>query len=382
MIGFLHDKSRKECKEEQRGRKNFAPLSFFAVFLLLLLISCGSNGAATVAPGPTSELPLTLPDGFTAEVVVTGLSRPTQIVWGPDGRLWVAQLFKGESDEAGQVVAVDLTTGRQEVLLEGLNKPTGIAILSGALWLAEEDQLLRAELDDDLKPQTPQIILSNMPNNGRSNGTLTVTPEGQLIYETSGRRDGNQASAGSGILWAIDPTRPENPTVLATGLKNAYAHVFDGNGRLWITEIGDGAVTGADFEGQPPEELNLVLTGADFGWPQCFGSQEPALNREGTAEICAQTEPPVTLFPPQATPTSIVVAPWDGSVLLVALWLRGEVTAVKIQREDGRFTGNSTPFITGIANPQHLLATPDGALLVSDYRTGMIYRIESVSEQK
>ncbi|MAU00884.1 MAG: glucose sorbosone dehydrogenase [Anaerolineaceae bacterium] len=349
----------------------------FLALVLLLLVGCGRDGTVTAVPNTaTPESPLTLPDGFTAEVVVTGLSRPTQFVWGPDGRLWVAQLFEGEGDEAGQVVAIDLATGELEVLLEGLNKPTGITVLDGALWLATEDQLLRAALDDELKPQTPQIILDDMPNNGRSNGTLTISPDGQLIYETSGRRSGNRASAGSGILWALDPAQPDDPTVLATGLKNAYAHVFDGNDRLWITEIGDGAVTGADFEGQPPEELNLIVSGANYGWPQCFGEQEPALNRNGTAEICAQTELPVTLFPPQTTPTSIVVSPWDDSVLLVALWLRQEVTAVQIQQDgNGRFTGSNIPFITGTANPQHLLPTPDGALLVSDYRTGTIYRI-------
>jgi glucose/arabinose dehydrogenase len=347
--------------------------------VLLLLVACGAEQTATAVPTTQpNETPLILPEGFTVEIAASGLSRPTQMIWGPDGRLWVAQLLAGEGDEAGQVVAVDLATGEQEVLLEGLNKPTGLAVLDHALWLATEDELLRAVLDSNFRPQTPQVILTDMPNNGRSNGTLTVTPDGQLLYETSGRRSGNDASAGSGILWQLDPAAPDSPTVLATGLKNAYAHVFDENGRLWITEIGDGAVNGADFEGQPPEELNLVVAGADYGWPRCFGNQEPALNRDGTAEICAQTEPPVTLFPPQTTPTSLAVAPWDDSILLVALWLGGEVTAVQLEEgADGRFTGSNTPFLTGIANPQHLLPTPDGALLVSDHSSGTIYRIEN-----
>lgn len=347
--------------------------------VLLLLVGCGAEQTTTaVLPTQANETPLILPKGFTATVAASGLSRPTQMIWGPDGRLWVAQLFEGEGDESGQIVTVDMTTGEQEVLLESLNKPTGLAVLDNALWIATEDELLRIELDSDFRPQTPQVILTDMPNNGRSNGTLTVTPDGQLLYETSGRRSGNEASAGSGTLWQLDPAQPDNPAVLATGLKNAYAHVFDGNGRLWITEIGDGAVTGANFAGQPPEELNLVVAGADYGWPRCFGTQEPALNREGTAEFCAQTEPPVTLFPPQHTPTSLAVAPWDDTVLLVALWVGGEVTAVQLEEgRDGRFTGTNTPFLTGIANPQHLLPTPEGALLISDHSTGIIYRIEN-----
>ncbi|MCA9921837.1 MAG: PQQ-dependent sugar dehydrogenase, partial [Anaerolineales bacterium] len=181
---------------------------------------------------------------------------------------------------------------------------------------------------------------------------------------------------GSGTLWALDPAQLDSPTVLATGLKNAYAHVFDANGRLWITEIGDGSVTGADFEGQPPEELNLVIPGADYGWPQCFGDQEPALNRDGTPEVCARTQPPAALFNPQSTPTGIAISPWDEDVLLVARWLGQEVTAVAIHMENGRIVGETRPFIVGFGNPQHLLALPDQTLLVSDYREGVIYKVE------
>ena len=72
------------------------------------------------------------------------------------------------------------------------------------------------------------------------------------------------------------------------------------------------------------------------------------------------------------------MAPWDDSVLLVALWIGGEVTAVQLEAgADGNFTGTNTPFITGIVNPHHLLPTPDGALLVSEFSTGTIYRIEN-----
>jgi len=341
---------------------------------LLFAAACQPTITQTAVSPPTT--PLILPEGFTAVPLITNLSRPTQFIEEPDGRFWIAQLFAGEGEAQGQVIAVDLNTGEQTVLLTDLNKPTGIAVLDNALWIAEESQLLRAALDDNLLPQQPDVVLSEMPNNGRSNGTLTVSPEGLLIYETSGRRQGNRASNGSGTLWMLDPAQLDAPMVLATGLKNAYAHVFDENGRLWTTEIGDGSVTGANFEGQPPEELNLVITEADFGWPQCFGNQEPALNRSGTLDLCSQTRTPVALFAPQSTPTSVAVSPWDKDVLLVALWLGGEVTAVTITPQGDNAIGTTETFISGFGNPQHLLPLPDGTLLVSDYRDGVIYKIE------
>ncbi len=347
----------------------------FPVFVCLLLATaCQPDVTQTAVSTPTT--PLDLPEGFTAVPFITNLSRPTQFIEGPDGRFWIAQLFAGEGEAQGQVIAVDADTGEQTVLLSGLNKPTGIAVLDNALWIAEESQLLRAALDENLLPQQPEVVLSGMPNNGRSNGTLTVSPDGLLLYETSGRRQGNRAADGSGSLWALDPAQPDRPTMLASGLKNAYARVFDENGRLWTTEIGDGSVTGADFEGQPPEELNLVITGADFGWPPCFGNQEPALNRSGTPEICSRTRAPVALFAPQSTPTSVVVSPWDEDVLLVALWVGGVVTAVTITPQGDNATGTTQTFISGFGNPQHLLVLPDGSLLVSDHRDGVIYKVE------
>ena len=70
--------------------------------------------------------------------------------------------------------------------------------------------------------------------------------------------------------------------MLATGLKGAYGHAVDAEGRIWTTEIGDDPID----DGAPPDELNLVVTGADFGWPQCAGSGEPVQRYDGTPERC------------------------------------------------------------------------------------------------
>lgn len=352
------------------------------LWLLLLLLGC--SGAAEPTPTTAvSPTPLSLLDGYTATLLLDNLQGPTQMIVGPDGRLWLAQLAGAESAGSGQVMAIDMAmgmaTGAREVLVDRLQKPTGIAVLDGALWIATETELLRAPLDAEGRPETVETVLTELPNNGRSNGTLTITPDGTLLYETSGRRSGNSAAAGSGVLWELDPADPQNPTPLATGLKNAYAHVYDENGRLWITEIGDGRVEGDDFAGQPPDELNLVTPGADFGWPQCFGEQQPARNRDGTPELCAQTRAPVALFDPQSTPTSIAASPWAADTLLVALWLQQQVVQVRVTPDGDNAAGVVEPFITGFQNPQHLLVLPDGGLLVSDFGRGVVYRIEKTN---
>lgn len=341
----------------------------------LLLVMTGCTAALSPTPGPTPAAPrpadLALPPGFTADLVVEGLSGPTQMIAGPDGRLWVAQLNGGENADLGQVLSLSPEIGKGNVLLTNLTKPTGIAAHNGTLWIAAGRDLLAAPIGVDGSVGPPEPVLTDLPSNGRSNGTLTVTPHGEIVYETSGSRLGNEAAPGSGNLWALTPQDPANPRVLASGLKGAYGHAIDAQGRIWTTEIGDDLID----DGAPPDELNLVVTGADFGWPQCAGSGEPVLRYGGTPERCAQSRAPVVLFPPNATPTSVAIAPWDENVLLVALWSRGEVVQVQITPDGDNAVGEVSTFLTGLRNPQHLLAWRDGSLLVSDFATGTIFRI-------
>jgi glucose/arabinose dehydrogenase len=359
-------------------------LSLFirVIFTTIFLTHCGPTLTPTplpeTTPEPTSQTAsLSLPSDYEAEVVVRGLRGQTQMILGPDGDLWVGQLAGGENEGQGQIVAISLTSGEQRILLDDLFKPTGLAVLAEALWIAAGRDLLRVPLNETGQVGTPEIILKELPFNTRSEGTLTVSPAGRLIFETSGQRSGNQAVEGSGQLWELDPTDPTNPRPLASGLKNAYGHTFDAAGRLWLTEIHDGVVNGE----APPDEVNLWLQGADFGWPGCFGFQQAALNYGGSVESCRATRPPVALFPPHSTPTSIVLSPWEENTLLVALWGPAETTIVRVSftLAGDNAIGQVEPFLTGMQNPQHLLLLPEGRLLASDFRTGLIYQISPLS---
>jgi len=314
---------------------------------------------------------LTVAPGYEVGVLADGFNGPTQMILGPDGRLWVAQINGDENAGQGQIVALDLATKERTVLVEGLLKPTGIALLDGYLWIATRREINRASVAADGAIGVVEPLLTDLPFNGRSNGTLTVTPEGRLLFETSGSRQGNEATPGSATLWQLDPANPTNSQVVATGLKGAYAHTYDPAGRLWTTEIGDDLVNGT----APPDELNSVMPGADFGWPPCFGAQEAAANYGGTAEACAQTRAPVALFAPRSTPTSVAASPWAEDTLLVALWLQSSVVRVTITEAGDNATSITEPLLTGIRNPQHLLVLADQSVLVSEFATGTIYQI-------
>lgn len=338
-----------------------------ALIFQALCVACGGRP-------PTPDLGVEVPEGYQVEIYATGLEGPTQMILGPDERIWVAQLAGSETGGTGQVIALDRDgPAQREVLLEGLFKPTGITVLSDAVWIAAGRDLLRAHLGAGGMLNTPTTVLEELPFNGRSNGTLTAAPDGRLIYETSGSRFGDVAVEGSASLWSLDPIEPSEPRLIASGMKNAYAHTFDGRGRLWATDVADDLVNG----GPPPDELNLIVPGADYGWPACYGEQEPARNYSRTEAGCANTQPAVAVFPAHSTPTSVVTSPWEEDVLLVALWGPTEPSVVRVQVGglEGAVTADVSPFLTGLAHPQSLLVLPDGSLLVSDFESGDVYRI-------
>ncbi len=328
--------------------------------LFLLLLTALVTFSFSTAQTPK------LPDGYRAETLVTGLRSPTQMTFGPDGRLWVAQLAGGENAGTGQIVAVDLETQQQTVLLRDLFKPTGLAVTQTDLWVMAGNQLLRAPL---LRNGTEgagrlEVVLQNLPNNGRSLGTLTLTPDGGLLFETSGALTASGPQKDSGILWRVNLENPNNPEPLATGFKGAYGHTFAPDGALYTTEIGDDPMNGAP----PSDELNAVKPGANYGWPKCYGRRLPAKNTGGTSEFCQMTQAPLALFAPGATPTSVAASPFSPGKLFASLWTLSKVVQVDAQ------TGKVTPFITGITLPQDLLV--DGnTLLVSSFATGTVYRV-------
>ncbi len=333
-----------------------------------LLAACSS--AATPTAAPTIQAPA----GYRAEVFAAGLSSPTQMIVGPRSAIWVAQLNGEENAGQGQIIEVRAGSNDWRVIADRLFKPTGLAILSDTLWIASGRDVLRSSISPAGTIGPIEKVLENLPFNGRSEGTLTASPAGRLIFETSGQRLGDAADKGSAQLWELNPLDAAQPRVIAVGLKNAYAHMFDAQSRLWVTDVADDPVNG----GPPPDELNLIVAGENYGWPRCYGDRQPALNYHGAAEECAATRSSVATFPPHSTPVSVVPSPWEANTLLVALWGPANPAVMRVAYtldDDNARAQEITLFITGLTHPQHLLVLSDGSLLVSDFETGVIYRI-------
>jgi glucose/arabinose dehydrogenase len=163
--------------------------------------------------------------------------------------------------------------------------------------------------------------------------------------------------------------------IYATGLRNPYGLAFrPSTGKLYGTDNGRD-----DYGNSVPDELNLIVKGGNYGWPSCWGKSG------GTH--CKGTIAPVGLFEPHSSADGITfytgqtfpkryrsdafVAEWGDSV-------NGLGTGHIVK--DVHFSGNRvtiSTFATGFANPLAVAIAPDSSLLVADYGTGDIWKIQA-----
>ncbi len=118
-----------------------------------------------------------------------------------------------------------------------------------------------------------QVLLTGIPRNRFHNGgRLRFGPDGKLYAGTGDAQNGANAQNPNnkgGKILRINPdgTIPsDNPVsgnaYWSLGHRNVQGLAFDSRGRLWEGELGNSS----------QDELNLIVKGGNYGWPNCEGS--------------------------------------------------------------------------------------------------------------
>jgi glucose/arabinose dehydrogenase len=326
---------------------------------VVLLLAGSASARPLLRPAPE----LTVPAGWVAERYASGMRRPTAMAFGPDGRLYVAQ-------EPGQILVVGVGSTKPRVLARGFGEALGLAWKGKRLFVSSKGRLDSVTLvGKRLVGRRP--LLRNLPNGRHQQDNVVVGRDGRLYLGNGSTCDAcvetNRLSA------TILSVRPDGRDlkVVATGLRNPYGlAVQPRSGRLYAT------VNGRDDLGnsEPAEMLVLVRQGRDFGWPDCW----PNFAQKRLVGSCTGATPPVAYLEPRSGAGSLAFSR-DGRTAYVALW--GQYfgphgrTLVRVDlAPDGSVTGQRV-FASGFGHPLAVLVTPSGALLVSDWERGRIYRI-------
>lgn len=349
-------------------------------------------------PAYLSEL--TVPAGFEVSIFAQDLSNPRIMVYGDDGTLYVSQRIPGNvialSDTDGDGVA----DGAPRVVASGIPLAHGLTVHDSHLYIAANKSIFRAVINADGSVGEPQVLVDNLPEAGQHSArTIGFGPDG-LLYINIGSPCNvciNSIPEHATILRG--PADFATRSVFASGLRHTIGFAWHPvTGQLWGLDHGIDTL-GDDV---PPEELNLLERGNNYGWPYCYGDNQandftdgypPGRTRE---EFCADATAPTLPYQAHSAPIGFTFYTGsqfpadysnDGFAVMRGSWNRNEATGFKVVRvlfdDNGQPTGFEdfmTDFLIedGMAQfgrPAGIVVAPDGSLLVSEDSNNIIYRI-------
>ncbi len=330
-------------------------------------------------------------EGLQVSVFAGGLDGPRMLAFGNGGELYVS------TPANGQVLVLpdrnrDGVADRIQVFRGGMDRPHGLAFTPHGLVVAENGRLSRlVDSDRDLVAERIEVISTDIPGGG-GHWTRSV-----LV----GRDGAFYVSAGSScnVCEEDDPRRAAilriaaeggSAQIYASGLRNSVGlALHPETGELWASNNGRDRL-GDDL---PPEEVNRIQAGGDYGWPYCYGQKIPDPDL-GSVDRCRETLAPEVEMQAHSAPLGIAFGagldlpePLSG-MLYVAFhgsWNRSIPTGYKlvgVPFVDGLPSGPPRDILRGWlkgysawGRPVAPAVGPDGALYLSDDRVGAIYRI-------
>ena len=366
-----------------------------SVFFLLLVSSFAS--AADVSHMTDAELAqrIKLPAAFEIHIFARGLFGPRFMTVGPDRQIYVSMPNKGwigrlrDDDGDGKVERVDRVA-------ENLDRVHGLAFWQGKLYAAGTEKIWRIDRPREGEaPAQVTTIVPNLPDGGQGHWTRTILfgADGKLYVSVGSscnvckEKDRRRAAV---VRYNPDGSGEE---IFASGLRNSVGIAWHpATKELWGTD------NGRDWLGDdsPPDEINIIRQGKNYGWPNCIANRVPD-PEFGSPEICQKTEPPVVVIPAHSAPLGLAFYTGkqfpqehhgDLFVALHGSWNRSKKTGYKVVRvhfEKGQ-PKQVEDFATGWllqekgretvwGRPVDLVVGPDGSLYLSDDYAGFIYRI-------
>jgi glucose/arabinose dehydrogenase len=414
--------------------------------MMLALCACGSDpappqyGAEPALPEPQRGLLPSMvisrpaewgadrpavPQGYTVTAIATGLRIPRQTLVLPNGDILVAEGSGGNapllrpkdlianyikslgktSVKGGDRLTLlrdadgDGTYETRSIFADNLDAPYGLALVDGALYVANQDALVRFDYrDGETKASGPPEKVTDLPSaiNHHWTKAMTASADGRFLYVGIGSNSniterGMDVEVDRAMIWQIDPkTGAHRP--YATGLRNPTALAIQpGTGQLWAAvnerdEIGPNLV---------PDYLAAVREGGFYGWPYSYWGQtvDPRAQPQDPAKVASAIRPDYSLgshvaalglaFSNQAMGERFAEGAFVGQH---GSWNRSVPVGFKVifvPFRDGQPAGEPVDFATGFlgedgkarGRPVGVTVDARGALIVADDLSNTIWRI-------
>jgi glucose/arabinose dehydrogenase len=365
---------------------------FWVTFSIFLLTARGISCAPAKYMRGLHLGDIVLPPGFSITIYADKVEDARSMALGDNGTLFVG------TRSAGKVYAVldrnhDGRADEVITIARGLDMPNGVAFRNGSLYVAEVSRVLRYDgIESRLKdPPEPVIVADSFPKDHHHGWKfIRFGPDGKLYVPVGAPC--NICKPDNEIYASITRINPDGShlEIFAHGVRNTVGFDWHPETKeLWFTD------NGRDWMGDdiPPDELNRAPhIGMNFGFPYCHGGTIPD-PEFGGKQKCDEFTPPAMALGPHVAALGMrfytgkmFPAQYRNQIFIAehGSWNRTSPIGYRISlvRLSGNRAVGYEVFAKGWlqkgsawGRPVDVLVMPDGALLVSDDRAGVIYRI-------
>lgn len=323
-------------------------------------------------PQENQNIPMQINDQRVS-VYASNLGSARDLEFSPGGTLLLS------IPASGKIISLP----DKKVILSGLNKPHGLSFRSGKLFIAEEAKVVRYNWDENNLSATQDKVLFSLPSGGRHfTRTIAFNKEGQMFISVGSTCDVCVEKDPRNGSVMVSDADGGNPRIFAKGLRNAvFIAVNPETNELWGTEMG------RDFLGdaEPPDEINIIREGKDYGWPFCFGNKIKDTSFSGSkATPCEATEAPIYEIAAHSAPLGLAFHRGYLYISYHGSWNRSTPIGYKVVRfkVEGNTIKDEQDFITGFLNGSEASARPvdiifdkEGDMFLSDDKAGVVYKV-------
>ena len=365
------------------------------------------------------------PEGYTVTAIATGLKIPRQTLALPNGDILVAE---GSGGGAPALRPKDLLASiikkrgkspvkggdrltllrdadgdgvyeLRGVFADDLNAPYGLALIGNALYVANQDALVRFDyVPGQTRASGPPVQLTELPSEINHHWTkaMTASPDGRFLYVGIGSNSniterGMAAEVDRAVVWQVDAATGAHRQY-ATGLRNPTALTFQpGTNQLWAV-VNERDEIGPDLV---PDYLTTVREGGFYGWPYSYWGQtvDHRAQPQRPDLVARAIRPDYSLGAHVAALGVAFSGPEMGPRFAEGVfvgehgsWNRSEVVGYKVvfvPFRNGRPAGDPIDFVTGFlgedgrarGRPVGVTLDTRGGLIVADDLSNTVWRI-------